>query len=44
MLFGISNDEKIKLFDEGKIDFASVTGEKRRSMMKKIQVLQIMTV
>lgn len=27
MLFGISNDEKIKLFDEGKIDFASVTGE-----------------
>ena len=30
MLFGISNDEKIKLFDEGKIDFASVTGEKAK--------------
>lgn len=27
MYFGISNEEKIKLFDEGKIDFASVTGE-----------------
>lgn len=30
MLFGISNDEKIRLFDEGKIDFASVTGEKAK--------------
>lgn len=27
MLFGISNEDKIKLFDEGEIDFAAVTGE-----------------
>lgn len=27
MYFGISNEDKIKLFDEGKIDFAAVTGE-----------------
>ena len=35
MLFGISNDEKIKLFDEGKIDFASVTGEKAKKYDEK---------
>ena len=27
MYFGISNEDKIKMFDEGKIDFAAVTGE-----------------
>lgn len=27
MYFGVSNEDKIKMFDEGKIDFASVTGE-----------------
>ena len=35
MLFGISNDEKIRLFDEGKIDFASVTGEKAKKYDEK---------
>ena len=35
MYFGLSNDEKVKKFDEGQIDFASVTGENAKKYSGK---------